>query len=288
MLSKEMKELRDEIIYVLRETGEKLVTMRGKGGLEVSRKQDGSLVSEADMLSDEFIRERLVRLLPGTAYISEEGGLKQEPQGVAEGLSWMVDPLDGTFGYVNGRDEFTINVALLEKRRPILGVICVPMKNEIVQGWIAENGERCLSLIDVDGDRDLLDIGEEGGMEFSELRVACSRSRMGGFLRGVEGVILVKQDAASKFVTLLKGDAEVYLQLGKTRVWDTVAAQIMVENCGGEFWQIDGTDYIIEDCLKTNPPFFAVKTAGMRDLFLEKIENFYERDTLQDSDDRKQ
>ncbi len=104
------------------------------GGINVHRKPDASPVTEADEAAEAIILEELSRFLPGIAVISEEAasrsGIAQPPETFA-----LVDPLDGTREFIAGREEFTVNIAIVRAGRPLLGVVGAPALGLI---WRAE------------------------------------------------------------------------------------------------------------------------------------------------------
>jgi 3'(2'), 5'-bisphosphate nucleotidase len=268
--------VRLEIVGLIEEVGCEVyeVWCEGLEGMGVERKRDGSLVTRADRQSEKRLREGLLRLVPEVLeVVSEEDGREEEPDGVGEGLCWVVDPLDGTHGFVEGREEFTINVALLEGRVPIVGFLHKPVLGETLWGW-SMGGCRGVKKRERRGG-EIEDLLLLSGERKGDLTVVCSRARGGVFAERMgkkcPEVRLIRQDAAVKFVTLLQGDADVYVQLGETHVWDTASAQVMVESMGGGFWNMDGSPYEIGDYRSKNGPFFAVRCDKDRDVVMEKL-----------------
>src|ERR1700688_3985927 len=95
-----------------------------RSAMQVDGKLDGSPVTEADLAADRIIAEGLARLVPEIATLSEgRGGLGTPPY---QGSFFLIDPLDGTKEFVAGRDEFTVNLALVTDGTPILGIIGAP------------------------------------------------------------------------------------------------------------------------------------------------------------------
>ena len=103
-------------------------------------KADGSPVTPADETAEAIIREGLARLAPSLAVVSEEQAERTPP---AAGVDYfLVDPLDGTREFIAGRDEYTVNIALIADRTPALGVIVAPALGLIWRGIVGHGAER--------------------------------------------------------------------------------------------------------------------------------------------------
>lgn len=133
------------LLEAVRHAGERLLALwPGNAGrtpaLDVRTKEDGSLVSQADMESNAILLAALSELFPGDAILSEESPL-QSGALVQCGRTWIIDPLDGTTSFVQGRDDFSILVALVENGAPTFGVMFFPVRDILVE---AEQGKPAL------------------------------------------------------------------------------------------------------------------------------------------------
>ena len=117
--------LMDELTAIVVRAAEAILALARQS--EVRSKADGSPVTAADEAAEAIICEGLQRLSPNLPIISEEQAAKENPAPVESGGYFLVDPLDGTREFVAGRDEYTVNVALMTERMPQLGVICAPL-----------------------------------------------------------------------------------------------------------------------------------------------------------------
>ena len=213
---------------------------------EVYIKDDASPVTQADLRASNIIKEMLKPT--GLPFVSEED---LPPDRSKFGRYWLVDPLDGTAEFVNRNGEFTVNIALIENKRPVLGVIYAPVTEQM---WAAENGKR----------------RTENG-KFSVLRspfsVLVSRSHrtpevdeyIDKVLRPLHpDLVIDSQGSSLKFARLVEGTAHVYVCYSKTKEWDTAAADAILTAAGGKVLRIsDGQplEYDKEDY--PNPPFVA-------------------------------
>lgn len=131
----------DEVVFAVQRAGAMMMRLwpgatGNQESLGVQSKSDGSPVSQADFESNEIILAALKRLFPDDAVLSEESPIEKDALARASRV-WIVDPLDGTSSFVQGRDDFSILVALSVHRKPIFGVMFFPARDILV---VAERG----------------------------------------------------------------------------------------------------------------------------------------------------
>src|SRR5712675_351444 len=114
-----------------------------RAGMQIDGKADGSPVTEADLAADRIIGDGLARLVPGVPALSEERVHPAKPP--YRGSFFLIDPLDGTKEFVAGRDEFTVNLALVTNATPILGIIGAPGLGLIWRGLVGRGAERLMT-----------------------------------------------------------------------------------------------------------------------------------------------
>src|SRR6202047_642969 len=105
-------------------------------------KADGSPVTAADEVAEAIISDGLKRLAPDVPVISEEQAAREKPKPIAGGSYFLVDPLDGTREFIAGRDEYTINIALVTDGAAHLGIICAPALGDLLRGIVGRGAER--------------------------------------------------------------------------------------------------------------------------------------------------
>ena len=139
-----VNDLAHEVKNIIKEASSKVMEIYSLEDVEIIDKQDGSPVTEADHESNEIIIKGLRDLDPNIPILSEEGSqfTKEEHE-----LFWMIDPLDGTKEFINKNGEFTVNIALIHKGEPILGLVSAPAIDETFIGIKGEgsfkiSGER--------------------------------------------------------------------------------------------------------------------------------------------------
>ncbi len=202
-----------------------------KKDFDVEYKDDRSPLTAADKASHRIIQRELQKLSPEIPVLSEEGkGIPYAERKNWERF-WLVDPLDGTKEFIKRNGEFTVNIALIEGKRPVVGVIYIPVEDRLFYGTVAEdawcrngNGEAVpIHVRDTTG---------EGG-----LVVVQSRSHPSEALRQYLEKLDVKESIARgsslKLCAVADGSADIYPRLGPTWEWDTAAGHAIVEAAGG-------------------------------------------------------
>lgn len=199
---------------------------------EVEDKVDKTPLTMADKKSNAIICEGLEQLPASIPIISEENKAIPYDERKHFEYFWLVDPLDGTKEFIKRNGEFTVNIALVEKDRPVLGVVYAPVLDEMY--WaVREEG----AFLEKNGKKTRL---KAASFQLSDagLKVVCSRSHLNPATQEfVDRLIepdLVPKGSSLKFLILARGQAHAYPRLGPTMEWDTGAAQIVLEEAGGQ------------------------------------------------------
>ena len=221
-------------------------------------KDDDSPLTHADLRSDRVIREGLEQAFPGVFILSEESS--SQAQGTIDHF-FLVDPLDGTKEFLKRNDEFTVNIALIERGVPVAGVVLAPALGQLYFGAAAIGAFRR----DAQGEAAL-----RTQPPAAPLRVIGSRSHGGEALeawlkRLTCDHAFVAAGSSLKFCRLAEGQADVYPRLGPTSQWDTAAGQAVLECAGGAVLQASGEDlrYGLQRPI-LNPHFIALARRGMQ------------------------
>ncbi|MEW6768164.1 MAG: 3'(2'),5'-bisphosphate nucleotidase CysQ [Pseudomonadota bacterium] len=204
--------------------------------MRIEGKADGSLVTEADMAADRVIAEGLAKLVPDVPTLSEERTqLAKRPY---KNSFFLIDPLDGTTEFVAGRDEFTVNLALVTNGKPLLGIVSAPALGLLWRGVVGHGAERLLVTKDAHARaaqsiRTRKHPGSGGAWI-----VAVSRSHMDkhtqAFIAARPGAIRQVLGSAIKFCRVAEGGADIYPRLAPTSEWDVAAGHAVVTAAGGK------------------------------------------------------
>jgi 3'(2'), 5'-bisphosphate nucleotidase len=232
----------------------------------VERKADESPVTAADRQAEEIILEGLARLAPGVPVIAEEAVTAGHVPDIEGRPFFLVDPLDGTKGFIKGRREFTINIALIEARRPVFGLLYAPaLADFYVTLGPAEAANARLEP--GSSARRLADCGLEPIRtrvpDPNALLALVSQSHLTRaterFLAGYD-VIERRQLASSlKFGLIARGEADLYPRVGPTSEWDTAAGHAVLAAAGGAVTTLDGKPLLYGNAERAfvNPDFVA-------------------------------
>lgn len=203
---------------------------------EVSRKDDRSPLTQADLAAHHIIVAGLRELTPDLPILTEESAAVAWDERREWSRYWLVDPLDGTREFVKRNGEFTVNIALIDEERPVLGVVQAPVSGEIAWAW--HGGGAWIETRD--GEVSRCQTRKRG----ATLVVAGSRShgdpRLNAMLDGLGAHELVPLGSSLKFLRIAAGDADLYVRLGPTSEWDTAAAQCVLVEAGGGVIDLDG------------------------------------------------
>lgn len=208
----------------------------------VNRKSDDSPLTIADISSHEIISAGLA--VTGIPVLSEEGkDIPYEIRSKWEYL-WLVDPLDGTKEFLKRNGEFTVNIALIADKKPVLGVIHAPAKKVIYYAIKGSGAYRSLinnkSRIETIPESQRLPINIKDNL--STLRIVASRSHLSSeteaYIKGLKenykDISFFSAGSSLKFCLIAEGKADIYPRFSPTMEWDTAAGQIIVEEAGGE------------------------------------------------------
>jgi len=221
----------------------------------VEEKGDHSPLTAADLAAHRLIVAALAELTPGWPVLSEESSDIDWATRSRWSRYWLVDPLDGTREFVKRNGEFTVNIALIDEHRPVLGVVQAPVGGELACAW--QNGGAW--SIGADGSRRAL----HARPRREPLIIAGSRShgseREATLLARLGPVVRQPLGSSLKFVRIAEAGADLYLRLGPTSEWDTAAGQCVLEQAGGAVMDLDGRPlrYNTKASL-INPEFVAV------------------------------
>jgi 3'(2'), 5'-bisphosphate nucleotidase len=249
--------LAGEVAQIARRAGAAIMSVYGNvSEMPIELKEDQSPLTLADKAANDIITSGLVQLDVRFPIISEESRQIPFEERRNYHYYWLVDPLDGTKEFLKRNGEFTVNIALVHRNEPVIGIVYVPALNEMywaVKGagaWLETNqGKTRLQAATFQ-------------MTAPHLRVVCSRSHLSNatkdFIAQLQAPDLVAKGSALKFLIVAKGEAHIYPRLGFTSEWDTCPAQLVLEEAGGKVIdQQTGERLLYNKESLTNPFFIA-------------------------------
>ncbi|NLN65039.1 MAG: 3'(2'),5'-bisphosphate nucleotidase CysQ [Clostridiaceae bacterium] len=230
----DLAEVLETVKQLTKEAGDVILDIYAKD-FSVDYKEDKSPITLADQKSNDLIVHTLKSRYPECAILAEES--RDNLDRLKNDWCFIVDPLDGTKEFVKRNGEFTVNVALAHRGKPVLGVIGIPVSGEL---YYAVKGEG--AFYEKDGHTQKINVSSR----VEDIRMVVSRSHKSDKLaslierNGIRNVLTV--GSAIKGCMIAKGEAEVYYRFGYTMEWDTAAMQCIVEQAGGIFRQMDGSE----------------------------------------------
>lgn len=222
---------KEQLIDIAKKAGEAILKIYNdpSNSNVVDYKDDNSPLTLADKASHEVIDEALNKLYPDIPIISEEGDQLDYDKRKDFERFWLVDPLDGTKEFIKKNGQFTVNIALIDNRKPVIGVVYTPVTDTLYYGnkesgaFKEENNVKTDLKVNNSTDnriavRSRSHAAEEEEQILSEYGVVDS----------------ISVGSSLKFCMVAEGKADIYYRHGPTMEWDTAAGQAVVEAAGGK------------------------------------------------------
>jgi 3'(2'), 5'-bisphosphate nucleotidase len=229
-------QLSDEVCRIAQEAGKRIMSIYDQD-FGVETKGDNSPLTQADRAAHKAIQQALEGLQPKLPILSEEGAETAYEERRGWENFWLVDPLDGTKEFINKNGEFTVNIALIQDQRPILGVVYAPALGVTYLGVKGKGAFR----ITEDGQQPIFARTVNEG----PLTVVASRSHRDSTIDALLARLpeheITSVGSSLKFCRVAEGQADLYPRFGQTAEWDTAAAQCVVETAGGRVVDLDRT-----------------------------------------------
>lgn len=247
----------DELIHITRLAHKEILEVYNSN-FKIDTKADNTPITDADRRANEVIMDGLSRIDSSIPILSEEE--KIPPFDVRRHWDqyWIVDPLDGTREFTERHDEFTVNIALIEKGTPKLGVVGIPTQSVIYTGDV----DRARALRQTPIENIPISISQPG----ERIRMTMSRhykttrnQQVIDFLvsRG-EKVDIRVVGSSIKMCYIAEGQADIYIRFGPSNEWDIAAAHAVLSAAGGGVYLLNGGPKIYNQFETTlNPAFFA-------------------------------
>jgi 3'(2'), 5'-bisphosphate nucleotidase len=230
----ELKLISENLIETFKLAGNESIQLYNKG-LKIKIKTDGSPVSNGDLLVDDLITKKIKELTPNIPIVSEETvDLKKKNKA---NIFWLIDPIDGTKEYIAGRDEYTLNAALIIDKKPIIGLVGVPKKKQLFYSY--SYGESFLIENKI------------------TIKINCIKKQPKNQIVALSSVIkptdyilnklkeykvtsIVKMASSYKFCVIASGQYDIYAATERAHEWDYAAGHAIAENAGATIKTLDG------------------------------------------------
>ena len=238
MKNNELKSISESLINTFLNAGKVSIDLYKKG-LKIEIKEDRSPVSNGDLAVNELITNKIKELTPNIPIISEETvNLKIKNKAK---IFWLIDPIDGTKEYIAGKDEYTLNAALVINTVPVIGVVGVPKKNRLFysfgpgESFLIENGKT--------------------------KKINCEKKQPNGKVVALSSVIkpsdiilnklkkfnvseIVKMASSYKFCVIATGEYDIYAAKERANEWDYAAGHAVAQNAGAIIKTLDEKPFL--------------------------------------------
>lgn len=230
---------REDILQVASNAGDKIMSLyEGKGDCQIYEKEDHTPVTDADLAANQVLTDELPKLVP-IPLLSEEVPVTEEEVASWQKF-WVIDPLDGTKGFIKSSDDFAINIAIVEDSVATFGMIYMPVTKQV---FYAAMGQGAFQREATSNKWHKIQVNSPDNKDY---KVPCKiigsvhskNPALHMIANNIAGSSLVNIGSAIKFTLIANGEATVYPRFGPTSWWDTAAGQCIVEEAGGKV--VDG------------------------------------------------
>ena len=229
----------DELIKIVHLAGIEIIKIYKKK-VTKKYKSDNTPVTNADIRANDIICKGLKLHFPNISIVSEE----QVKKGKAAKKFWLVDPLDGTKEFLKGNGEFTVNIGLIENKKPVFGIIYMPTKNKL---YFTKNKKSYFSKLSKKGqltnirkikvkkrNKNIVILSRSHSLAKSEIEKAKKM-----IFRRFNANKIIRSGSSIKLCYIAHGLANVYPRFGTTMEWDTAAGDAILRFAGGKIRTLD-------------------------------------------------
>ena len=249
-----------EIVNISVDAGEVILNYYNEN-VDVIYKDDESPLTKADLASHKIISDSIKKITPDIPILSEEEFIDWKIRKKWKKY-WLIDPLDGTKEFIKKNDEFTVNIALIENNRPILGVIYTPALNELFYSIKNFGSYKILTKKKLNTLKEAKRISINK-KKSNKIKIVGSRSHSNPILdkwvnKNFNEFDILQKGSSLKFCLIAEGSADIYPRFGPTSEWDIAAGHIILEEAGGKLKSIDNKEILYNEKENIlNPEFFA-------------------------------
>ena len=256
MDKEKLLELSDKVSEIALKASQSIMDIYTRREITLEKKEDGSPLTEADLISHKILVEGLNSLGLNFSILSEEDKPKHK---LDDETFWLIDPLDGTKEFLDKNGDFTVNVALIEKGSPLLGIVSAPAKGELFKGILGVGAYKTND----DGQTEI----KTKTLNKELITITVSRSHqtekdkqvLNSISKNFNEIEIIEAGSSLKLCRVAEGLADIYCRMGPTYQWDIAAGQAVAEAAGGVLKTLDGNDFFYTfDSEKKNPEFYCV------------------------------
>ncbi len=229
-----LKEIVENLIHTFLYAGKISLQLREKG-LTKKIKSDNTPVSNGDLEINKIITKKIIELTPNIPIISEETSDNKSKNDLKD--FWLIDPIDGTYDYINNLDEFTINAGLIINKQPVAGLICAPAKRRMFYSY---GNELAFELV---GEREVK-LGGNNNFNKNQIKFVSYSNNIKPEIEKIYKKLNVKKHlrmkSSLKFCVIAAGEHDGYVAEPRACEWDIAAGHAILIHAGGKVTDFDG------------------------------------------------
>ena len=257
----------DELIECVNKASKEIISIYMGDDFGQIEKSDGSPLTIADKNANQVILDELQSISSDISIISEETFENNLLKNLDK-TYWLVDPLDGTREFINKTDEFTVNIALIDNKKAIFGIVAAPVTGKVWHGSVFEKNNT-----------------DEGPVE--KIRIVMSKSHKSendrAFLEFIDSkninYEIIEKGSSLKLCSLADNEADIYPRFGPTSEWDIAAAHAVLSSFNGSVVKVSNNeelDYAKETSI-LNPHFIAFRNNAIKSDLLPVLGDFFKK-----------
>ncbi len=255
----DFKKITEQLIPVFEMAGKVSIDTYNKG-LKIEIKDDGSPVSNGDLLVNDIISKKIAELTPNVPIVSEETvNLKKKNK---NSVFWLIDPIDGTKEYISGKDEYTLNASLVIDKKPIIGLVGVPKKNQLYYSYGV--GKSFLKQ-----SSSLKQINCKKRNERKDILAVSSTNKPSEIiikkLREYNVSSISAVASSYKFCLIADGTYDIYAAKERANEWDYAAGHAVAENAGAIITTLDKKPFLYGKEDYRNPSLLILRSKNLND-----------------------
>ena len=233
-----IKKIVENLIETFLNAGKLSLELRDKG-LTKKVKSDNTPVSNGDLEVNKIITDKILELTPNTPVVSEETSDNKSIKNLKD--FWLIDPIDGTYDYINNLDEFTLNAGLIINRRPVAGLICAPAKNRM---FFSYGMNSAFELID---DK-IIKLDSTKNFDKNEIKFVSYSKKINPEIEKIHNKLNVKKyirmKSSLKFCVIAAGEYDGYVAEPRACEWDIAAGHAILKHAGGNVTDFNGNEIL--------------------------------------------
>jgi len=209
-----------------------------KVGLKKEIKSDNTPVTNGDIEVNKILTKKISEITPNIVIVSEENTNHKNDKNLEN--FWLIDPIDGTRDYINDRDEFTLNAALIINKKPAIGIITVPAKKRVFYSYGMSNSYELIN------DKEINLINKK--KDYDELKALCYSDELKSEIAEVHKKYNItshqKMKSSLKFCVIAAGEFDLYAAEPRACEWDIAAGHAILEHAGGKVTDFDDNEIL--------------------------------------------